>query len=452
MSSSDNNGSKLLQDGGQLVAVLRSSLSSGGARLATAGIGFLFNLVLARTFGADQTGLFFIALAIATVAGVISRLGLDNAVLRQASVRVAAQEWPELKSIYISSVAVVTVTASIIAVCLNFSSGWMVSEIFDSPGLETPLRYMGLSVLPLSLLSLHSQFLKSVKLIGTALFVQNAAISAVCLGVLLVGPNIPTLDSFTRVYLGSATVICLVILAFWLVSSPVLQFKRGRWPVSGELFGSGGSFYLSSLINQIVLPWAAIVFLGAWGADAEAGQYAISRRLAMFISFGYLAVESMTGPRFAALFGRQDMAAVRDLACRASLLMVAVAVPIAAVFITAPVWVMSWFGPDFESGWLILVILACGQLINALTGSVANLLLMSGNDVYFRNASFLAGATNLLLCVWLIPLLGGVGAAIAAAASVAALNLTGLLIVWRRLGFLPFPALQGSNSRRSSQD
>ena len=75
------------------------------------------------------------------------------------------------------------------------------------------------------------------------------------------------------------------------------------------------------------------------------------------------------------------------------------------------------FGKDFVQGGMALIILSLGQLINAATGPVGALLTMTGQE---RGAAVVlgAGATlNVLLSVILVPILGLLGAAIAAASA-----------------------------------
>ncbi len=113
--------------------------------------------------------------------------------------------------------------------------------------------------------------------------------------------------------------------------------------------------------------------------------------------------------------------------------MLAMALPLLLVLLLLPEWVMRLYGAEFSAGWLLLVIISFGQLVNVATGSVESLLIMSGNEKAFLKAGLIATFISIVLCAWLIPLYGKVGAAVAFSASLAAVNLFRVGYVWQTL-------------------
>ena len=59
---------------------------------------------------------------------------------------------------------------------------------------------------------------------------------------------------------------------------------------------------------------------------------------------------------------------------------------------------MSLFGPEFRAGGPVLTILAAGQYVNVLTGSVGYLLMMTGNERLVRNNMAVAALLNSADC------------------------------------------------------
>jgi O-antigen/teichoic acid export membrane protein len=115
------------------------------------------------------------------------------------------------------------------------------------------------------------------------------------------------------------------------------------------------------------------------------------------------------------------------------------------------------FGPEYAGGYLALVVLATGQLLNAAAGSVGALLNMTGH-ARDTVAGLLAGAIlNATLNLVLIPLYGIEGAAYATAITFVFWNVLLHRKVRQRLGiessaFLPTPlpkAAPATHSRRS---
>jgi O-antigen/teichoic acid export membrane protein len=96
------------------------------------------------------------------------------------------------------------------------------------------------------------------------------------------------------------------------------------------------------------------------------------------------------------------------------------------------------FGPDFEPGWIILVIGTVGQLVNCGTGSVGYLLLMSGNEKRLVRIQMVMAVVTVLLCMALVSRFGFTGAAVATAACSIMTNFWCLVEVRRNLGLFPY--------------
>jgi O-antigen/teichoic acid export membrane protein len=96
---------------------------------------------------------------------------------------------------------------------------------------------------------------------------------------------------------------------------------------------------------------------------------------------------------------------------------------------------MSFFGAGFTGGSSMLLVLALGQYVNVLTGSVSYLLIMSGHEKDTRNTQFMIGVFSIILNLVLVKYYGAFGAAVAIAVSVAAQNLIYVGMAKRRLGF-----------------
>jgi O-antigen/teichoic acid export membrane protein len=82
-------------------------------------------------------------------------------------------------------------------------------------------------------------------------------------------------------------------------------------------------------------------------------------------------------------------------------------------------------------------ILCIGQMVNAATGSTVLLLNMSGYEQNTATALGLATAIHIAMNLWMIPLLGIEGAALASATSLALWNVILFYRVRRVLGINP---------------
>jgi len=96
---------------------------------------------------------------------------------------------------------------------------------------------------------------------------------------------------------------------------------------------------------------------------------------------------------------------------------VVVSMPLFLVVVTVPQNLLRVFGSEFIGGTEALVILACGRLVIALTGSAGYLMSMSDHQ---KRAAYILGLTAMLdvaLCAGLVPRFGIEGAATASTAT-----------------------------------
>ena len=85
--------------------------------------------------------------------------------------------------------------------------------------------------------------------------------------------------------------------------------------------------------------------------------------------------------------------------------------------------ILSLFGSEYTHGALVLFILAFGQLVNIMTGSVAMLLSMTKYERELRNKTIITALIVLPFGFYLISSFGLVGAAITTSFSIALHNL-----------------------------
>ena len=93
-----------------------------------------------------------------------------------------------------------------------------------------------------------------------------------------------------------------------------------------------------------------------------------------------------------------------------------------------------FFGAAYERAYVPMLILLAGQLVNAGTGSVVTLLNMTGYERETAKGIVVSAGLNLVLNLWLIPLWGIIGSAVATTASMIVWNLVLWWAVRKNLG------------------
>ena len=409
---------------------------------ASAVLTFALYVVIARLLGPAEAGHYFLALTIVTIAAVIGRLGLDNSVLRFVAAHEADRDWPAVKGVYQRSTRLVLL-ASVVSTGLVLALATPLSEgLFAKPGLTPALRWMAVAIVPTALLNLQAQGLQGLKRIADSSFVANVSVPLVSLiGALLLAPRWGTVGAVWA-YAAASVVTAAVGVWRWRRATRHLQDIPGHFDARTLYRSCIPLFWVSCL--QLVIAWSSNVVLGLMATSADVGIFGAAYRTSLLISFVLMAVNSISAPKFAALYQQGDLRALATIARKSARLMALAASPILAVFLVAPHFVMGLFGPEFTRGAAALAILSIGQFVNVVTGSVGWILIMCGYERLLRNNIAICAALSVALNVLLIPRYGYLGAAIATATTLAVQMLVAAVMVWHKLGIVTIPIPGGA--------
>jgi len=226
----------------------------------------------------------------------------------------------------------------------------------------------------------------------------------------------------------------------WRLATPQLHNIVGSFVTSELLKSSVPLFWVAFL--SMMINWMAVFSLAIWGTNEDIGVFAIAIRVAMLISLVLLPVNSISAPKFAALYEKKDLMALGSMARNTTTLMALMASPLLILCLIVPGWIMGIFGKEFAGGGYLLAIMAIGEFINVATGSVGYLLMMSGNERIMRNNVIFIAVLSVVLNVILVPSFGVTGAAISIAICLSLMNLISALFVWLRLGICTIPVIR----------
>jgi O-antigen/teichoic acid export membrane protein len=180
---------------------------------------------------------------------------------------------------------------------------------------------------------------------------------------------------------------------------------------------------LAIALTSIVRDRAPVLVLGAVAGQAAAGLFAVAAGVTDIIAFVFLALSAPVAPAVARLHAAGKVLQLQHLATKSARVMVALAMPLAAILVAFGASILRLVGPDFVQAHRAVVILAIGQLVTAIFGSASTVLTMTGHERDTFKGSLLSALLSIGLNVALIPRWGLEGAAAAVAASAFAGNL-----------------------------
>lgn len=419
---------KVLLKKNELIAPMLVSLL---VRMLGALSAFILSLVIGRELGAEESGYFFLSFTIVTFAAAFSRIGFDTTLVRFVGAAGIDDSWQDIRFSLRISVLLVGVIASAVSLMIFIASDFLAVTVFAKPELRDVLRNISPGVVGLSLLTLLAMALQGLHRVAPSIFVVNISVN------LLVLFAVYGLELTTAVDIGFAWGISSFVTVAFGFLFWVRYSKPSSKPLTINLkllLASAMPLWVAVLMSQIT-QWFGQFMAGAYLDSEQIAQLAVAQRTAMLTSFILLALNLVVAPRFAALYKQNEMKQLQKLALTLVKLMVISAVPIVSIMMIFSNQIMGLFGDGFSSGGHLLQILALGQLINVVTGSVGFLLSMSGHEKDLRNTVMISGPTAVILGVFLVPVFGATGSAVATALAVAIQNLVAVYWVKKRLGF-----------------
>lgn len=409
----------------------KRSVISFGVRILSACAGFFLSMIVGQQLGANEAGYFFLAFSIVSFLSGVSRCGFDNTIVRFVGSSFSEGEWGNIRWILSRTIIITTFLSSFVAVFLFIFSGYISNELFSKPSLDPVLKAMAPGVIALSLFTLIAMAFQGLHRVVSSVFVLNISLNLGMLFLLLIF-NLETAASIGCAFsISSLTTLFIGIILWCCFSKPSEAVATIDW---NKLLASSTPLWVVMLMSQLT-QWSGQFIAGVYVPSEEVAQLAVAQRTALLASFILIAVNMVVAPRFAALYRKNDMAGLEILALMSVKLMVLFAVPIVAIMVLFPNFLMNLFGEGFANGGHLLQILAVGQFVNVVTGSVGYLLSMSGHEKDLRNTVLISGPLAIIAAVALTPLWGATGSAIATALAVATQNLVAVFWVRKRLGF-----------------
>jgi len=411
----------------------RGAVAAFLIRVSGVGLAFGVQVLLARALGLEAWGEYAFMLSWLLVLSLVSTLGLDSASLRFVATYRKIGDLPRLKGFLRGS----QTTAAGSAVLFGFMGAavlWLLrGRITTSLALTGWIACLALPVFVL--LNLHSAILRGFKRIVPALLsveiLRPAALGVLVIGVYGFGGGRLTAPAAMAATLAAISAALAFTAAVLRRSSCVelagvsSRIEIGAWlAVSLPLLLLGGF--------QILLSQTDILLVGFLLDTDRAGVYAVASRLSLLVALGLFAVNTIAAPMIAELWAAEERRRLQRLLTVSARALLIATLPLALGLALAGGFALRLFGEGFDQARGALLILIAGQLVNAASGVVASVMIMTGLERQAARIMGVVAALNLLLNGVLIPQFGIAGAALATASSTVVWNLAMLVTVWRR--------------------
>lgn len=400
---------------------------------------FIFDLLLARNFGAEGAGVFYLSLSILSLLALLARLGLDKSIVRFLPPLLLDRDWNAARGLVSTTSRIILYNCILLTVFMFFSASYISEIIFSNKNLAQYIRILSLSLIPFSFTYFYSGQLRAMKKIKEALFVERVVLY-LC-GIIVAISVLGSLFGLVGVAWGFVASSYTTAIMGYLISSRHLPRTSQVIPFDKRKLYSSATPLLFSAFANLMFGQVNILLLGSLAQVEDVGVFNIALKASLFMGLVLVGINSISGTKISELYSKNK--SLESLASKTAALSLSLALPLFLVYVLFPHIVLSFFGNDFTAGSGALIMLAFGQLFSVGVGSANYILAMTGNEKTLAKIVFMSLVLNASLSSFLIPHFGINGAAFAISVSMIASNIVQVVMIKRILGIwsLPFKTI-----------
>lgn len=399
---------------------LKSNLMRGGlASIAIKIFGLCFSLltaiILARTLGPEQYGVYSYVLAIVSILAIPAMFGLPSLIVRETAKAEVKQEWGKMRGLWFWSNSITASLSVAIAIIAAFVL-WFNRESF------TEMQFLtfawGIAFIPLSALAaLRGASLRGLrKVIQGQLPEQVVKPALFILMLAVVGlTGFTQLTAERAMMLNALSAGMAFIFGAWLLwrvkpqqlASVEKEYERKAWM---------SSVIPLAMISgvEIFITQTDVIMLGWFDSAENVGIYRISLQGAQLSAFGIAVTNMVAMPYMSKFSHSKNINSLKKLAKQSARAAFLIAILSTMVFyIYGELIIKLVFGENYINAYYPLLLLSVGQVIHAGMGAGGTILNMSGREKGTLITLVFSGILNVILNYIFIPLWGIEGAALA---------------------------------------
>ncbi|GEM_PF-4536107 len=411
-------------------------LESGGLFFLQASykvLNFIIVLILSRLLTKDIYGEYALVMSWVPVISALATVGLPRLMTREIARFHISSEWQRLRGFIQSSFLYVCVISALASVIL-----WGIIKTVLPDGSTLQMAFMaGIAMVFLfSLVRIMQSTMEGIKHISLGRLSDNFIQPLVFIVSVLV-------LSYSSYQLTSANAIGLYALTTLVISvgtgAILIRLKmpeevRGASPVfPAKLLSQAYPFLVMNFFN--VLDTRISTLILGWLSDTgSVAVYNVITRGTDLISFGLFA---LSAPIARVILQRHlvgDSKGVQRVISRSTKFLMALALPLAIFFFIFGAWYLNLFGEGYEGGYIPLLIIVVGELVNVASGIVGVFLYQLKYEKIVSNVIIVSLVLNFAIGIFTVPRYGVLGAAMAEAVSMIFRNLYLVAVAYKKTG------------------
>lgn len=391
---------------------------------------FLITVVLARMLQPDELGQYFLAFSAAMFLSILMRFGIKQTALRLVTKARLSNDSKQVTDTI--QKIVVFMSASVIVVIIILSVGlgeWVGSKLFHSEEISKNFVAISFWAVMLAFSSPIGESLRGLKMPAWGAALDNSASSFIALLVFLTLYFFEQGISLSLVVLISAVSVALVIFvsALKLINIGNLIQKVPSYISYREIYNDASPILIINIATYLTANaslWIVAYFL----SHEDVAVYGAVIKLFNLIAVPLLVINIAIEPSISEYLHhkkRKNLDALLRLS--ATLALIGTLLISALVIVWGDLLLVILFGEEYVKGYIALIILVLGNIVNVWTGSCASMMLLGGFQIVLTKIRVVFGVVSIVLSLAVILNYGIEGVAVAVSLTVAFTN----FVTWK---------------------
>ncbi|MCC7572289.1 MAG: oligosaccharide flippase family protein [Candidatus Methanofastidiosum sp.] len=387
-------------------------------------LSFVLNIVLARKYGPELTGEYFIFYNFMTLVASIAFMGLSYVIVHRLTPLYGVNKSEESdtgNTLLSLTVYILLANLLLVSLTIAIASPWLSKYLGGSAEYVMAIIISAIGILPYTAIMTLAELLKALKKPNQSILAINILVNAVFICFLALNSNIAINEML--VLFGISNVIAFILIIIINLSQikkvGLRIFSLSKTIKKTEEYKDLCRDYLNENwqltavgVSNVVLNVFDTLVIGNMLSSTDVAIYSIANKVVSFGSIILTTVNVVIGYKIAELSFTNNKQGLRNILVKYTRVMMPISLVYYVAAIVFSMFIPTIFGIEYDGSVNLAMVLAIGQVITIATGPCSYFLIMTGYTKKYRQIVVTTAALTIVLNIILVKLFGVYGSAI----------------------------------------